>query len=109
MEYRWEFTSLILQMLVLGGVSFVIGLFLWYELRKITRNPDAQWEKHVDSLLAKGIDPSYIKRTPEWVAKQENENRKHKYLAVLLSVVIPVILLVGIAITVVSMWNTFGY
>ena len=44
-----------------------------YQTVKMQRHPDAEWKKHVKRLRTQGIDPSYIKRSPEWEASLQRQ------------------------------------
>lgn len=94
------------QMILGSGLSCFLGFNLFRQYRKMINTPDAQWKKHVDDLLAKGIDPSYVKRTPEWEESQAKDIQKTKYLAIALGIVIPIMILSGTAIHVLFNWNT---
>jgi hypothetical protein len=107
MGSQGELESWVLQMFLGSGLMVVMGLSVYYNYRKMIQNPDAQWDKHVDNLLAKGIDPSYIKRNSEWEAEQESEAKRMMRLGIIMGLIVPFITLTGTILTILSMWNEF--
>jgi hypothetical protein len=87
---------------VLGVILACIGLgFLLYgKHQKLKQHPNIEWKKHVNRLRSQGIDPSYIKRSPEWDRRQNKKIQVLKYWSIFLGIVIPIGLVIGLVIVV---------
>ena len=82
--------------------SMLFGIWCIYYAIKMQRNSDAEWKKHVKRLRTRGIDPSYIKRSPEWEANLHREILTLKICGIIGVFIVPLFLVIAIVATLIA-------
>jgi hypothetical protein len=75
-------------------IMCIIGWVAFFYSARLAKNMDGAWKKHVNGLLAQGIDPSYIKRTPEWEALFYRQVKLFKYGGLFFGTIAPIFVII---------------
>lgn len=87
-----------LNFIVFLGLALIpLGYWIFRTGKTLSTRLDATWKKHVESLRAQGIDPSYIKRTPEWEHAQIKDAKIYMGIGIFVATIVPIIV-IGLAI-----------